>query len=54
MAERFSDEQIAATLNWLGLRTGADNTWNQGRVRSAREYPSNFLLLIRTILARIL
>ena len=38
MAERFSDEQIAATLNRLGLRTGADNTWNEARVRSAREY----------------
>src|SRR5580700_5911774 len=36
MAERFSDEQIAATLNRLGLRTGADNTWNEARVRSAR------------------
>ena len=38
MAERFSDEQIAATLNRLGLRTGAGNTWNEGRVRSARQY----------------
>jgi excisionase family DNA binding protein len=38
MAERFSNEQIAATLNRLGLRTGADNTWNEARVRSAREY----------------
>jgi excisionase family DNA binding protein len=38
MAERFSDEQIAATLNRLGFRTGADNTWNEARVRSAREY----------------
>lgn len=38
MAERFSDEQIAATLNRLGLRTGADNTWNEARVRSARKY----------------
>jgi excisionase family DNA binding protein len=38
MAERFSDEQIAATLNRLGLRTGAGNTWNEVRVRSAREY----------------
>jgi excisionase family DNA binding protein len=38
MAERFGDEQIAATLNRLGLRTGADNTWNEARVRSAREY----------------
>jgi excisionase family DNA binding protein len=38
MAELFSDEQIAATLNRLGLRTGADNTWNEARVRSARDY----------------
>jgi excisionase family DNA binding protein len=38
MAERFSNEQIAATLNRLGLRTGAGNTWNEARVRSAREY----------------
>jgi excisionase family DNA binding protein len=37
MAEQFSNEQIAATLNRLGLRTGADNTWNEARVRSARE-----------------
>jgi len=38
MAGRFSDEQVAATLNRLGLRTGAGNTWNEARVRSAREY----------------
>lgn len=38
MADRFSDEQIAATLNRLGLRTGAGNTWNEARVRSARQY----------------
>ncbi len=38
MAERFSDEQIAATLNRLRLRTGAGNTWNEARVRSARQY----------------
>jgi excisionase family DNA binding protein len=38
MAGRFSDEQVAATLNRLGLRTGAGNTWNETRVRSAREY----------------
>ena len=38
MAERFSDEQIAATLNRLRLRTGAGNTWNIARVRSARQY----------------
>ncbi len=37
-AERFSDEQIAATLNRLRLRTGAGNTWNIARVRSARQY----------------
>ena len=38
MAERFSDEQIAATLNRLRLRTGAGNTWNEARVRSSRQY----------------
>jgi DNA invertase Pin-like site-specific DNA recombinase len=37
MAGTFSDEQIAVTLNRLGLRTGAGNTWNEGRVRSARD-----------------
>lgn len=34
MAGRFPDEQIAATLNRLRLRTGADNTWNESRVYS--------------------
>jgi excisionase family DNA binding protein len=38
MADRFRDEQIAATLNRLGLRTGAGNTWNESRVRFAREH----------------
>lgn len=38
MAGRFSDEQIATTLNRLRLRTGSDNTWNDLRVRSARQY----------------
>jgi excisionase family DNA binding protein len=38
MAGKFSDQQIAATLNRLGLRTGAQHTWNEGRVRSARQY----------------
>jgi DNA invertase Pin-like site-specific DNA recombinase len=37
MAGRFSDEEIAATLNRLGLRTGAGNTWSEIRVRSARQ-----------------
>jgi hypothetical protein len=36
MAARFSDEQIAVTLNRLGLRTGNGNTWTEGRVCSAR------------------
>jgi hypothetical protein len=37
MAATFSDEQIAVTLNRLGLRTGPGNTWREGRVRSARD-----------------
>jgi DNA invertase Pin-like site-specific DNA recombinase len=36
MAGRWPDDQIAATLNRLGLRTGADNTWNEHRVYSLR------------------
>ena len=36
MAGTFSDEQIALTLNRLGLRTGAGNTWNELRVSSLR------------------
>jgi DNA invertase Pin-like site-specific DNA recombinase len=36
MAGKFSDEEIAATLNRLRLRTGADNTWNENRVYSVR------------------
>jgi len=38
MAGRFTDQQIAATLNRLGLRTGVGNSWNAMRVRSARSY----------------
>jgi DNA invertase Pin-like site-specific DNA recombinase len=38
MSGRFPDEQIAATLNRLGLKTGTGNTWNEGRVRSVRSY----------------
>jgi DNA invertase Pin-like site-specific DNA recombinase len=37
MAGTCTDEQIAVTLNRLGLRTGPGNTWNEGRVRSARD-----------------
>jgi excisionase family DNA binding protein len=36
MAGRWPDEQIAATLNRLRLRTGAGNTWNEARVCSLR------------------
>ncbi len=36
MAGKFSDEQIAVTLNRLRLRTGLDNTWNEMRVYSVR------------------
>jgi excisionase family DNA binding protein len=38
MAGKFSDQQIAATLNRLRLRTGLGNSWNVMRVRSARSY----------------
>ena len=38
MAGRFPDEQIASTLNRLGLRTGTDKTWNEGRIRAVRSY----------------
>lgn len=38
LAGRFSDEQIASTLNRAGLRTGAGNTWNEARVRSLRSH----------------
>ena len=36
MAGKFPDEQIAATLNRLRLRTGFDNPWNEKRVYSMR------------------
>jgi excisionase family DNA binding protein len=38
MAGQFSDEQIASTLNRLGMRTGAGNGWNERRVCSLRHY----------------
>ena len=38
MAGKFSDQQIAGTLNRLRLRTGVGNTWNVSRVHSARFY----------------
>jgi hypothetical protein len=38
MAGKFSDQQIAGTLNRLRLRTGVGNTWTVSRVHSARCY----------------
>lgn len=38
MAGKYTDEQIASTLNRLRLRTGTGNTWNESRVYSARHY----------------
>lgn len=38
MAGRFPDEQIAATLNRLGRKTGSGNNWVELRVRTARSY----------------
>ena len=38
MAGKFSDQQIAGTLNRLRLRTGVGNTWNVSRVHAARCY----------------
>ena len=38
MAGKFPDDQIAATLNRLSLRTGAGNTWREGNVRTVRSY----------------
>jgi hypothetical protein len=38
MAGKFSDRQIAATMNRLRLRTGEGDSWNEMRVRSARSY----------------
>lgn len=36
MATRFSDTDIAATLNRMGVRTGQDKTWTAHRVASIR------------------
>jgi len=38
MAGRWPDDQIASTLNRLGLKTGAANWWNALRVSSARSH----------------
>lgn len=36
MATRWSDEDIAASLNRMGMRTGQDKSWNARRVSSLR------------------
>ena len=44
MCGRFADGEIAATLNRLGLRTGAGNSWNAQRVYALRrnhDLPNN-------------
>lgn len=38
MSGKYPDEEIAATLNRLGLRTGAGNTWSTQRVYALRHY----------------
>jgi hypothetical protein len=38
MSGKFPDEQIAATLNRLGLRTGVGNPWSTQRVYNLRHY----------------
>lgn len=38
MAGRYPDEQIASTLNRLGLKTGTGNTWIEQRIRTVRSY----------------
>jgi DNA-binding transcriptional regulator YdaS (Cro superfamily) len=44
MAGQYPDQQIAATLNRLGLKTGAGNTWTESRIcalRSHQKIPCN-------------
>jgi hypothetical protein len=36
MAGQYRDEQIAVTLNRLGLRTGMGNSWDKARIRDLR------------------
>lgn len=36
MASRWPDEQVAATLNRLGLKTGNGNAWNETRIYGLR------------------
>jgi hypothetical protein len=36
MSGRYPDDQIAATLNRLGFRTGFDHAWTKARIQSLR------------------
>ena len=36
MTGRFTDEQIAATLNRMGMKTGGGSSWNQQRISAYR------------------
>jgi excisionase family DNA binding protein len=36
MSGRYPDDQIAATLNRLGFRTGYDHTWTKARIQNLR------------------
>jgi hypothetical protein len=38
MAGQYPDQQIAATLNRLRLKTGAGNTWTESRIRALRSH----------------
>ena len=38
MAGQYPDQQIAATLNRMGLQTGAGNTWTESRIRALRSH----------------
>src|SRR5438045_3630627 len=38
MAGQYPDQQIAATLNRWGLKTGAGNTWTEVRIRALRSH----------------
>ena len=38
MSGQYPDQQMAATLNRLGLKTGAGNTWTESRIRALRSH----------------
>jgi hypothetical protein len=52
MAGQYPDRQIAATLNRLGLKTGAGNTWTESRIRALRSLKSSRAMMpVRVVLA---